>query len=344
MIENKIKIIRITILLLLFFTKSFAQEHGDTLVHERLKYVQDLKNFIAKKVWNDFENNQVTQLYFTESSSYFFSADPKILERIKQKTIPLKGIDMMKTKRIDENPFHMETAAEFTDSTALYYQKPIVMFSDFETAKEYVSDLQSLQKWASMVIHELFHGYQLQHTPTAKYSNQIIHLRGSQLQKLYLEQKWFAESIKAENKLLISLMKIKSKKELRKGLAQYISLREARQKKAETILDNFSINENFYEKIEGSSKYVELALLENYKFFPENEFLLKNDSAYKKNSYQNFKLDEEPWQYQTEGINYFYSTGYNLLRILDKLKLEYKSDFFNTNTTPYGILKACLRE
>ncbi|GEJ45949.1 hypothetical protein [Chryseobacterium sp. ON_d1] len=343
MVQSKIKIIRITILLLFFFTNSFAQSYSDSLAYERLKYVQDVKNFIAQRVWKDFENNRVTQIYFTESYSYFFTADPKVLEKVKQKTTPLKGIDMIKSERIDKNPFHMETAAEFTDSTALYYQKPIVIFSDFETAKEYVSDLQNLQKWASMVVHELFHGYQLQHTATVKYSNQIIHLRGSQLQKIYLEQKWFAESIKAENNLLINLLKVKSKKELQKGLVQYISLREARQKKAESILEGFSINENFYEKIEGSAKYVELALLENYRYFPENEFILTNDSAYKKNAYQNFKLDEEPWQYQTEGINYFYSTGYNLIRILDKLKVDYKSNFFNTNTTPYGILKAHLK-
>ncbi|MDQ1096652.1 MULTISPECIES: hypothetical protein [Chryseobacterium] len=311
-------------MLSLLFINSFAQKHGDTLAYERLQYVQDLKNAIAGKVWKDFENDRVTQVYFTDSSSYFFNADTGILQKVTQKTSPLKRIDMFKTKRIDENPFHMETAVELTDSTALYFQKPIVMFSDFETARGKVSDLQSLQQWASMVVHELFHGYQLQHIPTLKYSNQVIHLRGSQLQKLFVEQKWFAESIQIENMLLISLLKVKSGKELRKGLKQYISLRDARQKRAESILDDFSINENFYEKIEGSAKYVELALLENYQYFPENKYLLRNDPAYKENAYQNFKLDEEPWQYQTESINYFYSTGYNLIRILDKVKADYQ--------------------
>ncbi|WP_294217967.1 hypothetical protein [uncultured Chryseobacterium sp.] len=217
------------------------------------------------------------------------------------------------------------------------------MFGDFKTAREKVSDLQSLQQWASMVVHELFHTYQLQHIPTLQYRNQVIHLRGSQLQKLYVEQKWFAESIQLENNLLIALLKIKSGKEVRKGLEQYLSLRDARQKKAESILNDFSIHENFYEKIEGSAKYVELALLENYKYFPENTYLLRNDPACKKNAYQNFKLDKEPWQYQTEGINYFYSTGYHLFRILDKLKVDYQSNLFNTHDTPYAILKAYLK-
>ncbi|WP_157761321.1 hypothetical protein [Chryseobacterium camelliae] len=325
------------------FINSFAQRNPDTLAYERLQYVQNLKNYIAKKAWKDFDNNRVTQVYFTDSSSYFFNADTRILQKVKQKTRPLKGIDMFKTQRIDENPFHMETAVEFTDSTALYFQKPVVMFSDFDTAKEKAGDLQSLQQWASMVVHELFHGYQLQHIPTLQYSNQVIHLRSSQLQKLYVEQKWFAESIQLENNLLISLLKVKSGKKLRKGLEQYLSLRDARQKKAESILNDFSIHENFYEKIEGSAKYVELALLEHYKYFPENTYLLTNDPAYKKNAYQNFNLEEEPWQYQTEGINYFYSTGYNLFRILDKLKVGYQTNFFNTHDTPYGILKAYLK-
>lgn len=86
---------------------SFAQKHRDTLACEQLQHVQDLKNGIAQKAWKDFDNNQAAQVYFTDSSSYFFNADTRILQKVTKKTSPLKGIDLFKTQRIDENPFHM---------------------------------------------------------------------------------------------------------------------------------------------------------------------------------------------------------------------------------------------
>ncbi len=104
---NTIKIIRTNILLMSFFMSSFAQKHRDTLACEQLQHVQDLKNGIAQKAWKDFDNNQAAQVYFTDSSSYFFNADTRILQKVTKKTSPLKGIDLFKTQRIDENPFHM---------------------------------------------------------------------------------------------------------------------------------------------------------------------------------------------------------------------------------------------
>ena len=39
-------------------------------------------------------------------------------------------------------------------------------------------------------------------------------------------------------------------------------------------------------------------------------------------------MENDPWLYTT-GKSYFYATGFNMVRLLDKLGIEYKIELFN---------------
>ena len=70
--------------------------------------------------------------------------------------------------------------------------------------------------------------------------------------------------------------------------------------------------------MEGSARYIEYRL---YEYFDD------------------FNLTDAKWLY-TIGKNYYYATGFNLLRLLDKLGIEYHSHIF----TDVTVLEKALRE
>jgi hypothetical protein len=43
--------------------------------------------------------------------------------------------------------------------------------------------------------------------------------------------------------------------------------------------------------------------------------------------FKNYKIENDPWLY-TPGKRYFYATGFNIVRLLDKLHIPYKSNLF----------------
>jgi hypothetical protein len=40
-------------------------------------------------------------------------------------------------------------------------------------------------------------------------------------------------------------------------------------------------------------------------------------------------IDKDKWLYLSNKTNYLYATGFNLVRVLDKLKINYKARLFN---------------
>ena len=72
------------------------------------------------------------------------------------------------------------------------------------------------------------------------------------------------------------------------------------------------------EIMEGSARYIEYQLYE---------------------CFGDFNLTDAKWLY-TIGKNYYYATGFNLLRLLDKLGIEYHSHIF----TDITVLEKTLRE
>ena len=313
----------------------------EELINQRIFWLKALKEFAAKKVWKDFKGRRISLVYFTDSLSYIADAKPRMLKKLDiDEQHRVSGSPLYRSKRIDQRNFHMETAVEAVDSAVFYYQNPVAMASSYEESKKTMEDISSLQQWASMIIHEYFHGYQFQHAHMLRYSNDSIVMRGSELQGLYRTHTWFSESVIRENGLLLAALKANYKKERDSVLLKFIELREDRRNRTDSLLKSrFSSQEDFYEKTEGSAKYVELSLLEHLKQFPANTYLSKQDTAYKARAYQEFKLSDQPWLYDTSSANYFYSTGYNLLKVLDRLGIPFKKNFFDSSTNAYSLLK-----
>jgi hypothetical protein len=58
--------------------------------------------------------------------------------------------------------------------------------------------------------------------------------------------------------------------------------------------------------------------------------LLKSDTAY--HSYQYFRnvtIESNPWLYLSAKTSYYYATGFNMVRLLEKLKIDFRSRLFN---------------
>ncbi len=315
----------------------------------RLRWLYQVKDFAADQSWPGFAGiqNETALAYFTDSSSYIIDPGKQLQQRVA--AIPWyhkNNHPILKTaQRIDDRPFHMETAMDTKDSTVLYYNYPVMMCSDFESARSRIADLGSLQEWASMVIHEYFHGFQFRHPTLTAYGNDSVSLRGSQLQAFYDRYEWFKTSLDQENKILLACLEMTDIRKTEAALKIFCTLREQRRCRLEDSLhNNFAPQEDFYEKLEGSAKYVELGLLAAYKLLPADDELRQLDTAYKDETYRHFNIKAEKWRYSTGSVSYFYATGYNLLRVLDKLNVTYKKDFFSDNTTtPYGLIKTYLQ-
>lgn len=321
---------------------------SEKIMIARITWLYKVKEFAANQSWPQFagRTNEIALAYFTDSSSYCIDPGTVLQERVPA-TIFYRtaGRTILKTRmRIDSIPFHMETAMETADSTVLYFKYPVMMCSSFESTKKQIPDLSNLQEWASMVVHEYFHGFQFRHPVFMAYVNDAVKLRGSQVQAFYDQYAWFKKSVDQENNLLLDCLEMKDQKAVDRTLALFCSLREKRRQRLEDSLHNgFAQQEDFYEKLEGSAKYVDLNLIAAYKNFPPDKQLQQTDSAYQQDAYQHFDLKQEKWMYSPGFISYFYATGCNLLRVLDKLNVSYKNDFFDHNDkTPYGLIRTYL--
>lgn len=324
---------------------------SETVIVERIKWIYKVKEFAARKTWPDFANQdkQVGLAYFTDSCSYI--VDPAGILQKRIKTVPFyknDSITILRTKtRIDDRPFHMETMMETKDRSAIFFNHPVMCCSDYEGTVKNLPQVSSLQEWASMIVHEYFHGFQLVHRATASYGDDSVQLRGSQLDGFYKADARFRSSADQENELLLSCLQTGDRKKTDSLLKQFKRLRETRRALLEDqFKNNFAAQENFYEKLEGTAKYVEIGLIRSFKQFPVDQRLLKIDTAYKAAAYRNFDLTKEKWMYETGGsMHYFYATGFNLLRVLDKLRIPYKKNFFDDNkATPYTLLENYIKK
>ena len=76
-------------------------------------------------------------------------------------------------------------------------------------------------------------------------------------------------------------------------------------------------------------RYVEFSLYINFSTRRPDYKLLKSDTSFKSFAkFRKYDIAQDKWLYLTEKTTYFYAIGFNMARLLDKLKLEYKSRLF----------------
>ena len=336
---------KLTVCLFVWFFFGFivnlkAQE--DKTAIQRLLYFYQLKDLLSDKVWPSFGSPKydVDLAYYTSNNTYLIDHSGIITQKKSSVDIYKKGgLKIKKVARLDTIGFHMSTAYESQDSHSLWYHNPVMLCSDYENTQKYVKDVGNLQTWATMVMHEYFHGFQFLHPAFIRFANDSIVISNTKLQSYYDRYPWYRESIDKENQLLLDCLQTDDLITIKILFKKYTTQRDGRVKRFSEIEKfDLSVQEEFLEKMEGSARYMEYQLYLLFKDLPLDKPLSLNDKAYEPGAFKAFTIKDKPWLYESSSIRYFYSTGFNLLRLLDHLHVDYKKNLFDTSITPYRLL------
>lgn len=325
----------ITFLLLIFsILTSCAKKNDHKLIVERLKYTNELKSIISKKIWKGFdaEIRATPIVYFTNNSSYVLNPTKELIEVFRLKLVYSSlGMNLYKTiKRLDNIPFHMETSNTISFQGFKEIEHPISLCSSLEETKKHVPNTNSTEYWLTMLLHENFHGFQYNHKNyLANILTKISTISEDSLAKIYSNKQWFIKSIKQENNLLLKALASKNLKETKKIITTYFVFKNKRLQKMKAVYNqDIQEIEAIYETMEGTARYVEYQLQIAFSTMSPNQSLLQSDKFYKGfKEFNNYNIQQDPWLY-TCNNRYFYTTGFNILRLLDKLHIKYKSRLF----------------
>jgi hypothetical protein len=218
------------------------------------------------------------------------------------------------------------------DDIKIYnYNSPFMNCSSFEITTTRIPDTHSTEDWTTMVIHEYFHGFQFKHKKFRNYvMKNITEISEDSLRKIYLKESWFKEIVDMENKYLLNAIQSTNKADIHKNIDSFFIARTQRRFETKQKL-NFDIEkyERIYETMEGTARYVEYNLRTIFANLPVDKKLTKSDSSFHNyQQFKNYKIENDPWLY-TAGKSYYYATGFNIVRLLDKLGVEYKKKLFN---------------
>ena len=312
----------LSITLTMFCCCYMMAQQDTTTVVGRLQYVYALKDVINDRVWQSFteKKNDVPLIYYDDSCCYVVNPSEKILNQYTTELVYKgDGINIYQTKRIDNIPFHMHVTIT-DEQDRIDYRTPIMRCSSLEQTSKTIPDVTTVKEWATMVMHEYFHGFQFKQDGFLNaYETIFAVCPQDTLSTLQAQLEWYKKSILQENELLLKAINAPDLDTTKVHIRAFLELRDSRRtrmKEQEKI--DITAAEQFMEITEGSARYIEYRL---YEYFG------------------NFNLADAKWLY-TIGKNYYYATGFNLLRLLDKLGIEYHSHIF----TDVTVLEKALRE
>jgi hypothetical protein len=322
-------------LTLLFLSSGSNPTREEQVIFNRIKYINDLKGFIDKNVWKGLAAQEfdLPLIYYTDRFSYVANPTKKFIDSFKPNLVYQSGaLKIYKTNRLDSVPFHMETITTFGDNSSAYnHNSPFMNCSSFEITQKTVPDVHSTEQWTTMVMHEYFHGFQFMHPAHLAYFGKNIAVSADTLQELYKSHGWFKESVDKENALLLAALDAADEKQVTSLVDSFFLFREKRhlQTKEQLAVDVKGI-EQTYETMEGTARYVEYSLYSHFARKNPDRELVKSDTAYHSYGYfRNHTMGKDKWLYLSDKTRYFYATGFNMIRLLDKLKENYKTRLFN---------------
>ncbi len=308
----------------------------DKIIINRIGYFYRLKSLADQSVWKGFDDPafELPLVYYTNKHCYVVNPTQKLLTVFNPPLIHKKGrIEIYKTGLLDSTAFHMETFMNFTDTAAYNYRSMYMNCSSFEITQQHPqADVKNLERWATLVLHEYFHGFQFKHPAFSTYHNDsILPVSGETLRKVYDDNPWVKESIDRENDLLLQVIASDKLNEITPLIDSFFVLRSKRRDIIRRS-SGFDIGkyETFFETMEGTARYIEYGLFNIFKHKKPDKQLARVDTAYHAYQYfRTFTLQDDPSMYLTSKTNYVYAIGFNLARIADKLQIPYKSRLFN---------------
>ncbi len=303
---------------------------------ERIHLFSRCKEIIGKKVWSDLTSEAHTRplLYFTESNTYVVFGDNEQFKKYSPEALECgNGLSLLKLQRMDSQPFHMQNAIDFKDPASLYYYQPMMLCSDVETLIKVVPDFDKTEDWLQLVMHEYFHSYQFSHQATLTYLAETIQVSADTLDKIYLQHAWFRELLEKENLALLNAIRVNGNDSIKLYIDEFLETRKTRRMKFENLNQfRISIYENFWETIEGSARYAEYYLAGNFKSL-DTDYAIQCDSLFR--NYKdythllNFENEKEFVERTRIMQAYYYVTGFNLCRLMDKMGIPYKQNLFD---------------
>lgn len=324
------------ILTILFFSSKEKQYGVEQKIFDRIEFVYNLKQTVDENYWKTFNAKEfdLPLIYFTDTSSYIANPTDKFLNTFKSELVfEIRQLKIYKTKnRIDSLSFHMETGMTLGDPTDDYdYHSPFMKCSSYEEVFKTIPVVLSTEEWTTMVIHEYFHGFQYKHKPYVDYyEKNIVQIQEDSLKSIYKNNLWFKTSIDQENQFLLQAIAEKDSIKSKHLINSFFNLRTQRRKLVSEKLNlNIEQYEKCYETMEGTARYVEFSLYTNFSTRRPDYKLLKSDTSFKSfDKFRKYDISQDKWLYLTEKTTYFYAIGFNMARLLDKLKIEYKSRLF----------------
>lgn len=335
MCQNMKKLFFLFLMIVISSCKQGANKKNK-IIFDRIEYIYSLKSVVNDNTWKGFTNPKfsIPLIYYTDSSCYVVNPTGKFIELYTPLLVYANNkLKIYKTKLLDSISFHMATGITFGDSTSHYnYKSPFMNCSSVEITKKAIPGVNSTELWATMVIHECFHGFQYKHISYLNYIMNVIGKYPSDtLEKIYKANKWYQESIDKENDMLLAAIKSSNSLYTKKFIDTFFQLRN--QRRLRTVKElNFNVKplEEIYGTMEGTARYVEFSLYKDFATMPADNELAKLDTSYHSYQYfKHYKINEDQWLYLTAKTSYFYAIGFNMARLLDKLKIDYKRRLFN---------------
>ncbi len=295
---------------------------AEEVILERLRAVRACRQEIAD-VWPGFSDPRydVPMLYYTDSICYGVNLPPMFEDSLGARLVHEEpGLSLYKLPLPDSLPFHMETTLEFLDSTRYNYLRPMIVCSSPEMVVRVVPDVTSDQAWMPMVLHEYAHGYQYAHGAFCRRVAEALPSHPeTELERLHKRCAWFDRAIRAENETLLDALATEDTSLWRAYIQRFLTQRAARKARMAAEMGNSAVrDEAFFELMEGMARYIEA------------------EAGFHLGSY----TERDTWLYDTDHAGYFFVTGYNLMRLFDRLGVD-KQRFYADSIRP---LELYLRE
>lgn len=239
---------------------------------------------------------------------------------------------------LDTTNFHFYTSFSDTDSSTLYFQESVLFFQSFELTRKFIPDIVDLQDWSIMVIHELFHGYQVS-VPEHRAHFMNIDIPGGPdafLGTYHGEVDWFKEGVYQENEILKSIWIDGA--DLVPGLNRFDSLRTVR---INRIHEEYDIDireaEDYELMIEGNARYFE-SLCKRYLSTnePNTDMLDESDQVYLTGMFKGYDIKKD--RALSNPSNNHYPVGYNISMILEKYSPEFRESIYKKEQSIVGFL------
>lgn len=318
------------------------------LVCDRLSLLQQIKPYVAEGYWPTFDTDSLTppMVYFDDSMSWLaFSAENiyKNIQSAERVNCP-NGLILYRMKqRLDTIPFHMENKMTFNDSLAPNFYRPVMYCSNVEAAKKLVPVVNNTEDWLQMVLHEYFHAFQFTHKKNLRYLADSIKILEDSLDRSYQKYEWFSKMLKSENENLLHAIDASSEDSTYQYLNQFLKIRETRRQQFNKEAGyDISRSEKFWEKTEGTARYIEYHSGFIYHDNQTNVNLTCDSLFNNFKQYTTMDFIKRPWFYEKTQIMpaYYYVTGFNLCRVMDKLNISCKEKLFaevNTGLEDYVV-------